>query len=343
VGVDGVRFCYADRDHAVRGVSLYQEVGPTRPGPDLERDGGAWTTWFPRPAVDRMEYLFEVRHRDGGAHLVCDPANDKRAPGAFGDKSVVEFPGYQPPSWLAQDRAPDGPTRPLPDLQGIATGLLWSAPGTRRRDRLPLLVVHDGPEYAAYADLLVFLDRAVGDGTLPPMRAALLAPTGRDEQYSASPSYADALTSVVLPRLAQIAPAPPGRRFRVGMGASLGALAMLHAHRTSAASFGGLFLQSGSYFHHRYFRHELSFTHLERIRHFIDRMHASGHWDVPIPVVLSCGEVEMNFEANRATARALRDQGYPARFLPVRDAHTWVGWRDAFTPGLVDLLRELWR
>ena len=49
----------------------------------------------PRPAVDRMEYLLELRHPNDGRETITDPANPLRAAGAFGDKSVIEFPGYQ--------------------------------------------------------------------------------------------------------------------------------------------------------------------------------------------------------------------------------------------------------
>ena len=338
---DGVTFRFPDPDGELAAVSVFQEVGWPRPGLDLRRCDGWWEARLDRPAVDRMEYLFDLLHADGGAELVCDPGNPRRAPGPFGAKSVIEFPEYAVPAWVTAPRAPAGTTRRLA-LGAVVDGMLWSAHGTGPNDPLPLLVVHDGLEYARYSDLLVFLDRMVADGMLPAMRAALLHPTGRDEQYAASPSYADDFTDVVLPAVRDAAPLPPGRRYRVGMGASLGALAMLHAHRMHPAAFGGLFLQSGSFFHHRHFRHHPAFEHTERIRRFTDRVHASRSVDVPIQVTLTCGSVEMNFRNNRALAYALRAQGYPGTFIPVRDAHTWIGWRDAFTPGLVDLLRGLW-
>ena len=43
-------------------------------------------------------------------------------------------------------------------------------------------------------------------------------------------------------------PALPAATVRVGVGVSLGALAMLHAHRTQPPAFDALFLQSGSFF-----------------------------------------------------------------------------------------------
>ena len=51
----------------------------------------------------------------------------------------------------------------------------------------------------------------------------------------------------------------------VGMGASLGALAMLHAQRRFARMFAGLFLQSGSFFMPRYDSQESGFSRYARI------------------------------------------------------------------------------
>ncbi len=43
-----------------------------------------------------------------------------------------------------------------------------------------------------------------------------------------------------------------------------------------------------------------------------------------------------------ADGDALTGQGYPARLVEVPDAHNYVGWRDAFDPALTDLLRTVW-
>ena len=314
-----------------------------RPGPP----GGPWQLDFPRPPVDRMEYLFELVSGDGDTELVCDPDNPLRAAGPFGDKSVVEFPGYRPPAWLRAAGGPRGTVAelaiPAPSLGAPQRAELWTAPGVAAGARAPLLVVHDGIEYARYASLTLLLDRLCAGGALPPMRAALLHPGRRDEHYSASPRYAHALVGEVLPALVDgPAPTPPGRRFRVGMGASLGALAMLHAHRSHPHAFGGLLLQSGSFFHHRFDPHDLGFEHFQRIRRFMDRVHAARQFDQPVPVVLTCGTVEQLLPNNRATSLALRHQGYRVQFVQSRDAHNWVAWRDQLHPHLTGLLGDVW-
>jgi len=354
VAPTGVTFRVLDPDGALQEVRLYQEVQRPRVGPAFARAGtgagAAWELAFPRPAVDRMEYQLQLRYPGAGPLLLPDPANPLRADGPFGEKSVVEFPGYQPPAWLAGgDAAPrERTTRlavPSRVLRARVPVALWRSPGGRGRRRdepLPLLVVHDGPEYARYAGLLAFLRQATMSGGLPRMRAALLAPVDRNEHYSASPAWSRALVSEVLPALQALAPTPPGRRHLVGMGASLGALATLAAARTAPASFGGLFLQSGSFFRPATDRHERGHPHFRRICRFVDALAAGGTAD-PVAVVMTCGTVEENLPGNRVVRDALAAQGYRVGLAEHRDAHNWIAWRDTLDPWLVGLLEELWR
>jgi enterochelin esterase family protein len=220
---------------------------------------------------------------------------------------------------------------------------LWRSPGGRRRgEPLPLLVVHDGPEYAGYAALLDFLTVATADGRLPPMRAALLAPVDRNEHYSASPAWSRALVSEVLPALQALAPTPPGRRHLVGMGASLGALATLAAASTAPASFGGLFLQSGSFFRPGVDDQEGDFPRFRRITRFVDDLATGSGPAEPASADLTCGTVEENLHGNRVVRDALAARGWQVALHEHRDAHNWVAWRDTFDPWLVGLLQELW-
>ncbi|CAN5630137.1 N/A [soil metagenome] len=341
-----VTFLLADADDALAQVKLHQEVQRPRAGPAFSppNSSDTWRLRFPRPPVDRMEYKLELVHRDGRTEVICDPGNPSRAPGPFGDKSVIEWPGYRPPRWLGRD---EGGSVLAADISSkiLKTALpmrVWTSPGVTEYDEAPLLVVHDGFDYAGHANLLELLSGCVAEGTLPPMRAALLAPVERDHSYSASAPYARALAHEILPALRGMAPTPHGRRMRVGMGASLGALAMLHAHRSHPATFGSLFLQSGSFFRQRFDRQESSFVRFRRISRHVGRVLGAQEWAHPIPVSMTCGTVEENLANNRATRAALVAQGYDVSFRENRDAHNWVGWRDAFEPSLVDLLKSQW-
>ena len=348
VGRTEVTFRLADPHGSILDVQLCQQVRRPRVGPAFTRDapGGTWTLRFPRPAADRMEYQLQLRYPGAGPVMVPDPANPLRADGPFGEKSVVEFPGYRPPAWLAEaDRhQPTGSVAVSSRvLRARVPVELWASPGAGPGRRLPLLVAHDGPEYARYASLLAFLAAATRAGRLPPMRAALLRPVDRDEHYSASPAWSRALASEVLPALEAVAPSPAGRRFRVGMGASLGAVATLAAYRTDGGSFGGLFLQSGSFFQRRLDGQESGFPRFARICRFVDQVLDGGGHGEPATVAMTCGAVEENLANNLAVRDALAGQGYHVRLAQQRDAHNWVAWRDAFDPWLLELLGEVWQ
>ena len=333
-------FCLPDPDKQLRGVRLQQDV--RLPGELLgfTRDGDDWVLTVPRPDVDRMEYSFELQHAGGGSEWVCDPGNPLRVGGAFGDKSVLELSGYVAPAWLTAD-PPRGPRRDLAlssrGLPHDVPAVLWSAHRSDDGAELPLLVVHDGPEYDALASLTLFLDAMVEAGRLPAMRAALLAPIDRNESYAASASYSRALALGLVPSLHRQAPTT----VTLGMGASLGGLAMLHAQRAHPGTFAGLYLQSSSFFHRVLDEQESGFDRFQRITSFVDSVLRAGPAVDPVPIVLTCGLIEENVENNRLMTRSLGAQGYDTRLVENRDVHTYTGWRDTFDPNLVDLVRRV--
>jgi enterochelin esterase-like enzyme len=348
VGGSDVVFTVHDPEDDLSGVNLYQEVRRPRNGPAFTRrpDLKSWQLRWPRAEVDRMEYMLEFVDEEGSRGLTTDPSNPLRAPGAFGDKSVVEWPEYRPPSWLEGEFDHRGSIvgesiECLP-LGTSVPVLLWSSHGADDEQPLPLLVAHDGPQYSEFSKLLMLLDRKTTEGVLPPMRAALVGPIERNEIYSASAVYGRVLAHRILPWLTRRAPTPQGRRFRVGMGASLGGLAMLHVHRTYPASFGALFLQSGSFFRQRFDKHEWNFPRFRRISRFVGRVLAAEEWIHPVPVTMTCGTIEENLANNQAVHDALEAQGYAVKLAVNRDGHNWVSWRDTLDPHLVELLQRVW-
>ena len=331
-------------DPALRGVALLHELRRPRKV-EFEPDDSVWRLRFPRPAgADRLEYLLELTYRTGRVSVAADLTNPLRAPGPFGRKSVIEFPGYEHPEWVGDDEAAPGTLRELPletlRLSQTLPALLWSAADTDPERPLPLLLVHDGPEYADYSALVRLLDHLVDFGEVPEMRAALLPPPGdRNEAYSASARYANALASDVYRTITAHAPTdrPP-----VLMGASLGALAALHAHFRTPGFVGGLFLQSGSFFRRRYDLHEERFGRFARITRFVGEAHGRKGFAPRIPTTITCGLVEENLENNRALAAALLRRGWEVRTYWNRDAHNWIAWRDALHPHLAELLLRAW-
>lgn len=349
VATDELVLRVADPHRRLTAVRLVSDLFKRGAAPAYARDedGTAWVLRLPRPeSVARLEYLLEVEDADGPTRLVQDPDNPLRAPGPFGDKSVLELPDYVPPGWVGDDEARPGTLSPLRlrsrRLRSDMRGLLWQPRDVDPVQPLPLLVAHDGPEYADYAGLTRFLESMTAELELPPLRAALLQPVERDEHYAASARYSTALVREVIPALERLAPTPRHRRARIGMGASLGALAMLHVHRMHPDSLGGLFLQSGSYFRQRFDRQERAFGRFRRISRFVGTVLHDRSWPDPVPVAMTCGTGEENLRNNRAIRDALAGQGYPAELDEHPDAHNWVSWRDTFDPHLLGFLQRLW-
>jgi enterochelin esterase-like enzyme len=337
--IDENEVVFALRDRRYKRVALAHELRRPRQVP-FEKRGASWELRWPRPAADRVEYMLEVEHGSGGTERIADPENPARVPGVFGEKSVLELPGYEEPAWTADTDSAPGDLRELELatrlLSTSVTATIWSAADSDPQEPLPLLLVHDGPQYAAYSQLLRLLDHLVAFGELPALRAALLPPPlDRNETYSASTRYARALTEEWLPQLHAAAPYEPKP---VLIGSSLGALAALHAHWTRPGALGGLLLQSGSYFRRQHDAHESGFGRYTRITRFVSTV-VNGRSDPDrVPATITVGTAEENLENNRVIAAALESRGWDARLVEHRDAHNWTSWRDVLHPHLVDLL-----
>ena len=406
--------------------------------PQFHLEGDQWVARIPRPPVDRLEYLLILQWPDGSDSMVTDPANPNRVRTVFGDKSVVEFPGYARPWWLSVADAADaqarrdaeaevaavrraamtgrprasarraagastgtpglvpvaspstldeepGPREPSlgegvssvrvrapyrgtderirrsPAARSHPAGALVVDPGTAEvvdaeadvavvgqlhvpadstpDEPLPLLVVHDGPEYADLAQLLRYVTTLARIEPGLRCRVLLLQPVDRDRSYSASPAYARALVTRMLPKVAD-AVVTAGRP--VGVGASLGGLAMLHAASSYPGTFGGVFSQSGSFFRPRTDGMERGYRHYNRIVRFVDGIDADPQRFAGLHVTMTCGTGEENLANNRSLARRLTRQGVPTQLIEHPDGHNYTGWRDCLDPGLRLLLRAAW-
>lgn len=214
---------------------------------------------------------------------------------------------------------------------------LHTVGGRAGAGRGPLLVVLDGPDYSRRASLLRLLGRLADEGAVPPHRVALVRADDRLETYSASLPYARALTAALDELTGR------GRGRRVGLGSSLGALALLHAHRPEPRAFSGLFLQSGSYFRRRTDPQESHFRRFSRIDRFVGTVVNAKDRARPVPATLTCGLDEENYACNAAVAQALAAQGYAVSFHAARGGHDWPSWRRALESHLAPLLARVWR
>jgi enterochelin esterase family protein len=329
---------------------LRSDVFKREAAPPFTRRGRSrtWELRVPIPAgINRLEYQLELVHADGSTEIVNDPGNPLRATAPFGERSVLELDGYKPPVWLEDEDAPAGTLKPFALrsrlLRTDVTGLLWAPHDVESDAALPMLYVHDGPEYAAHSRLIRLFESAIAELEVRPFRAALLQPPGnRNESYSASTRYANALATEIVPELDALSPTIDLLGARVAMGASLGALAAFHAHRLHPRLFGGLFLQSGSFFTRATDRQESPFARFVRVTRFVGSVLRDDDRRDPVPVVLTCGLTEENAANNRSLRDALVRQRYDVRLYEHADVHNWVSWRDVLHPHLIDLLDRLW-
>lgn len=329
---DGVDFTLRD-DCGASGFRLEVDwdLGPT--DPDFTRLDGQWALHLPRPAVDRFEYQFTVRS-EGETAWITDPANPNSVPNPFGDKSEIRFPEYREPAWLAGSEGGVRQTISTPrgKLAEPVPVTLWAPDGLEPATEAPLLIAHDGTDLAVRGSLLRWARQAAG---ARPFRIAMLDPVvgRRDEWYAASESYADHFAGVLLPAIRSMAAVGP----IVGLGASLGALSMLAIHWLHPGLLSGLALQSGSFFTAALDPQESGYGQFARVCAAVAEV-TEGSAAEPVPVLMTCGTVEENRANNERMARALTAQGFRVDLRLVRDAHTMIGWRDAWSPGLEQLL-----
>jgi enterochelin esterase family protein len=336
--VDGaeVVFRLADPAGTLTGVRLETDrilAGDT----EFARVDGGWELRIPRPPLlHRLEYKFAL-----GDATVTDPSNPRTAAGPFGYKSWLPLGGYTAPDWTDVEPVPSA-VAPLPVPStpvGPVEVQVWTPADAAPDESLPLLLSHDGPEFASYAGLTHFAGAMIGRGELPRFRVALVTPGARNEWYAASSQYATALVRHVLPAVVKSFASEPGP---VLTGASLGALSALHAEWTHPGTFAGLFLQSGSFFTKRTDRQESGFSHFAEVTGFVATVLDSAECSSRPLVAMTCGSTEENVHNNRVMAAHLMALGLDVRYDEAPDMHNFTAWRDVLDPGLTTLLQRVW-
>ena len=118
------------------------------------------------------------------------------------------------------------------------------------------------------------------------------------------------------------------------------ALAALHAEWRHPGTFGGLLLQSGSFFLPDVDGHESGHGGWSRITGFVAEVQRATRAPSRLPVAVVFGTAEENATNNRQMADALRRLGLDVRVGEVRDGHTWTCWRDLLDPHLLAVVGE---
>ena len=176
-----------------------------------------------------------------------------------------------------------------------------------------------------------------------PIRVALLDPPNglRDDWYAANPDYSDHIAEWCCRR-------SPSRVLTgpvIGLGASLGALAMLALQRRHPGSISALALQSGSFFTRKLDAQESGYSQFDQICAAVRLMAAGPDLTVPRAAAGAGADHLRRHRGepvnNEAMAAALARQHHPVTVRIVPDAHTMIGWRDAWFPALDELIASL--
>ena len=333
---DAVEFVLPDPEHRFeRGGARAGGGAPAAPG---RRSRGATArggSTFPRPDVDRLEYLLGVDGtlRPGSGQPAARARPVRRQVGRR--VAGVRAAGL---ARLDRRRRPRrGARASLPPARRTRARAALRDAGAARRGRAAARGARR-PRVrrlrGAYA-----LPRRDELGGAHPTAARGADPAGRPQR--------DVLGVRALCRRARARAAaarsrkraPHGKR--IGMGASLGALAMLHAHvrhpevvRRPPAPVGQLLPPALR-------QARVGFPRYRRITRFVGTVFRGVDVARPIPVAITCGTAEENRANNEAVAEALIASGLSGWLARVRDAHNWTCWRDAFDPHLPALIEAV--
>lgn len=325
-GIDLLRWISsgADRDPLLR-----------LPGTDL---------WALRISVEdrgRFEYKLAIRHPGGGEDWVLDPANPARAGDPFGENSVCRTFGYVRPDWSKPAGAPEGRLERL-SVESATFGetreeKIYLPADYDTSGPLPLLIIHDGEDYASYADLTVSLDNLIAAGDIPPLVAVLIQAGDRMDEYPRGRRHARYLVQELLPELDARYRLSTAAHDRVLMGASLGAVASLATAFRYPGLFGGLVLKSGSFILGAEALAARDSPVFDRVARLVQVMRRAPELP-PTRAFISTGELEGLADENRALASFLRKRGVDVLFQSSWDGHHWHNWRDQLRDGLMWVL-----
>lgn len=295
-----------------------------------------WHLTMEVPLGSRIEYKLEV-DIDGRTVLVRDPMNPRIAHDPYGANSVCVTPGYTLPTWIHPDPEARSGRQESFSLHSAALGGerhvdVYLPAQMRPTRRYPLLVAFDGRDYVHFANMRTVLDNLIHRDEVEPCIVAFCQSPDRMREYTACDEHSRFVREELVPALESRYPVREGAANRGLMGASLGAVASLHAAWRYPGAFGRLLLQSGSFAFTDIGRH-VKHPVLEPVLDFVNR-YRDEPTKVAERVYVSCGVYEGLIYENRSLYPILEKTGMEVKFVEARDGHNWENWRDRLRQGL---------
>ena len=258
-----------------------------------------------------------------------DPLNKKRFwNGINAYNHFFYMPEASPSPWTIRQR--DIPRGQL-TVHTIDTWMM-KFPGTRRiklyhpptKERVPLLIVYDGPDYLSRGRLPVIVDNLIADKRIRPIAMAFLPNGGprRGVEYACSDATLAWIEHEVLPlakrelKLLDIKKHPGA--FGV-LGASFGGLMSVYTGLRLPDIFGRVLSQSAVF--------EMDgrdFVAVDLIRHAPARPQ----------IYIDCGRIDFLLKDNHRMLPFLRERNFNVTYHEHGGAHNYTSWRDNIHRGL---------
>ena len=287
---------------------------------------GLWACSFHLAPDAYLEYGF---YDPGTKQHLRDPLNKKRIWNGINHYNHFFYmPAAAPSPWTIRRR--DVPRGTL-TVHAVDTWFM-NFSGTRRvtlyhpstKERVPLLIVYDGPDYLHRGRLPVIVDNLIAAKHIRPIAMAFLPNGGprRGVEYACSDATLAWIEHDVLPlanrelKLLNIKKHPG--TFGV-LGASFGGLMSIYTGLRMPDFFGHVISQSAV------FETEGSeFVAVDLIRHAPSRP----------KIYMDVGKMDFLLEDNRRMIPLLREHGFNLTYHEYGGAHNYTSWRDNVHHGL---------
>ena len=312
------------------------------PDAPLARQGDSdlWLRLDRLAPAARIDYKLVV----DGSDWTLDGANPHRQSGGAGPNSELRMPGWRAEPLTVPDSAsprgtlgPDATVSSAAYAAGPVRYRVWTPAGyTESADRLPVVYVTDGQEYAdaALGAMPAVLDNAIAQRLIEPCLAVFIDPrvggeNRRQQQYVNNAGFAALVADALVPAVDAAYRTRADRSSRVVLGTSLGGLFSVFLGATHAETFGLLAVHSPAFWISENAAWGAGPT-----------IYALAEQTAPgaVRVAMTAGTVHDTAEEARRMRDILAGRGDAVTYLEVPEGHSWGNWRAHIDDVLIPLI-----